>query len=127
MLPLLQSTNPVSLPRSADKLLLLHGGGGSDLTWSVYGHSVLLGLIANSVAVLLSSAAMETLTARAAQHDTARSRLRTCAEVLVRYLAVLLVTFSAYLIVFHLTGFVPMGYVLPARPLLPSFIPKDDM
>lgn len=86
-------------------LLRLRGGAtlATPLLPPHFGHSVLLGLCANTAAIML----LQELRSR---------RAAACP----RWQALLhdsLCTFAAYLIVFLLTGFMPMGYIAGSQPL----------
>ena len=115
---------------------------GGQLTRPDYVHSVLLGLLANTVAVHLCTLitgeggrALITALKRAraapagaAQHGAEHERTRSSSllrrrvlEPAARHLACLLACFLAYLLTYQLTGFVPMGYVVGSRPRLAVF------
>ena len=115
---------------------------GGQLTRPDYVHSVLLGLLANTVAVHLCTLitgeggrALITALKRAraapagaAQHGAEHERTRSSSllrrrvlEPAARHLACLLACFLAYLLTYQLTGFVPMGYVVGSRPRLSVF------
>ena len=141
------------LRHSAFALSLRHGASsapslgsalslrGGQLSRPDYVHSVLLGLLANTVAVHLCTlitgeggrALIDLIRARAApggadphgadQHGAARSSVlrRRVLEPAARHLACLLACFLAYLLTYQLTGFVPMGYVVGTKPRLTIF------
>ena len=112
---------------------------GGQLSPPNYVHSVLLGLLANTVAVHLCTlitgeggrALIGLLRARAApagaeehgaeQHAGGRLLRRRVLETAARHLACLIACFLAYLLTYELTGFVPMGYVVGTRPRLAIF------
>ena len=92
--------------------------------------SVLLGLLANSLAMHLTTCGTDwlcTCVSRAHERnygDGARHQLlRQLSGSLLWHLATLAAGFVAYLLVFRLTGFVPMGYVLGNQPAIPLFAP----
>lgn len=97
---------------------------GGQLSRPDFVHSVLLGLLANTAAVHLCTLMMGVLTARPAtagdhddHHRTHSSLARRVLEPAARHLACLAACWLAYLVVFHLTGFVPMGFVQGRRAL----------
>ena len=112
---------------------------GGHLSRADYVHSVLLGLLANTVAVHLCTlitgeggrALIGLLRARAPpagaeehgaeQHAGGRLLRRRVLETAARHLACLVACFLAYLLTYELTGFVPMGYVVGTRPRLAIF------
>ena len=112
---------------------------GGPLSHDDYVHSVLLGLLANTVAAHLRTlitgeggrALIGLLRARAPpagaeehgaeQHAGVRLLRRRVLETAARHLACLIACFLAYLLTYELTGFVPMGYVVGTRPRLAIF------
>jgi hypothetical protein len=132
------SLRPSASALSLAPALALRGG---QLSRPDYVHSVLLGLLANTVAVHLCTlitgeggrALIDLIRSRAApvggeqrgadQHGAARSSLlrRRVLEPAARHLACLLACFLAYLLTYHLTGFVPMGWVVGSKPRLTIF------
>ena len=112
---------------------------GGQLSRADYVHSVLLGLLANTVAVHLCTlitgeggrALIGLIRARAPpagaerhgaeQHGGGRLLRRRVLETAARHLACLIACFLAYLLTYELTGFVPMGYVVGTRPRLAIF------
>ena len=139
------ATTAHCLRHSAFALSLRHGAPslgsalslrGGQLSRPDYVHSVLLGLLANTVAVHLCTlitgeggrALIDLIRARAAPagadpHGAARSSVlrRRVLEPAARHLACLLACFLAYLLTYQLTGFVPMGYVVGTKPRLTIF------
>ena len=132
------SSGPLVSPSASVSLapaLALRGG----LSRADYVHSVLLGLLANTVAVHLCTlitgeggrALIGLLRARAPpagaeehgaeQHAGGRLLRRRVLETAARHLACLIACFLAYLFTYELTGFVPMGYVVGTRPRLAIF------
>ena len=126
----LTSPRPASAMRSA---LLLRGGlqsllWGGELSRAEFVHSVLLGLVANSIAMHLCTLSTDWLCScvRPATSDDGGSRgqlLRRLSSSALWHLATLVAGFVAYLVVFRLTGFVPMGYVMGNKPAIPLFEP----
>jgi len=82
-------------------------------------HSVLLALVSNTAAVMLQAAVTDSL------KRTSATQTHTGSRILLA-LANTAITFLAYLLVFALTGFVPMGYVTSAAPLLSAFRPPPS-
>ena len=107
--------------------LVLRGGALSllrgDLARPEFVHSVLLGLVANTVAMQLCTVASTRICARLPSSDEPRSQLRTLSDTLLWHLATFVAGFAAYLLVFRLTGFVPMGFVVGSTPAIPVFQP----
>ena len=130
------SLRPSASALSLAPALALRGG---QLSRPDYVHSVLLGLLANTVAVHLCTlitgeggrALIGLLRARAPpagaeehgaeQHAGGRLLRRRVLETAARHLACLIACFLAYLLTYELTGFVPMGYVVGTRPRLAIF------
>lgn len=98
----------------AEQLLQLRGGGAADSLPPDFVHAVLLGLLANSVAVVLG-------TSLSAEHPPPGCKPLQRAAACARSFCAM---FFGFFAVFVLTGFVPMGYVPGASPLLPLFSPE---
>ena len=96
-------------------------------------HAVVLGLVANSFAVVLCTAC-DRINASALRRVTAEapvlSRLGTTGTAVLRHVlgpaVKLLAAFAAYYVVYVATGFVPMGFVAGSSPLLKSFAQCGD-
>lgn len=78
-------------------------------------HSVILGLVANSVAVMLTHTLTDLvpISVRSVSQRRVLAGLINC-----------LVGFVCFFIVYLLTGFVPMGYVSGTEPLFSWFKPE---
>ena len=85
---------------------MLRGGGGNSTSMLPpnFGHAVLLGLVANTVGVMMCSMLSVT-------------RATTPLHVLQNFAAL----FFSFLLMYFLTGFVPMGYVPGSAPLMSVF------
>jgi len=96
-------------------------------------HAVVLGLVANSFAVVLCTAC-DRINASALRRVTAEapvlSRLGTTGTAVLRHVLgpalKLLAAFAAYYMVYVATGFVPMGFIAGSSPLLKSFAQCGD-
>ena len=121
-------------PDAMRSALRLRGGlqsllWGGDLPRDEFVHSVLLGLLANSLAMHLCTIGTDWLCARVRPHassssdDSRGQLLRRLSSSVLWHLATLAAGFVTYLLVFRLTGFVPMGYVMGTRPAIPLFEP----
>ena len=97
-----------STPSSTTLLKLRGGGGDFFLTLPpAFTHTVVLGLVTNSLAILICNEFLIS---------------KNCGLPLWRvYAHNLLVTYVAYIAIFFLTGFLPMGYVPGAKPLVKLF------
>ena len=133
------SSGPLVSPSASVSLAPALALRGGHLSRADYVHSVLLGLLANTVAVHLCTlitgeggrALIGLLRARAPpagaeehgaeQHAGGRLLRRRVLETAARHLACLVACFLAYLLTYELTGFVPMGYVVGTRPRLAIF------
>lgn len=89
--------------RTAVDLLLDLRGGASLVVPSHFWHAVVLGLVANTAAVLLT----KVLATPPANANPFRENVHIALGV-----------FAAYFIVWLMTGFVPMGYVADSSPII---------
>ena len=78
-------------------------------------HAVLLGLIANTAAVVIGDAL-------SASHSFSEPKM-PLARRASHYAQNCVAMFMGFFVVYLLTGFVPMGYVPGANPLLSGFRP----
>ena len=101
--------------------LLLRGGR---LSRPEYLHSVLLALVANAIAVHLCTFA-ETALRHLQEPQRVQSRRWRVLETVARHVASFGACLLAYLAVFHLTGFMPMGFVVGAAPAVRLFNPPS--
>lgn len=92
--------------------LRIRGGSYTNVLPPHFVHAVLLGLFANSLAEVMAAMLLSVLEPFTNQSSMRPVRVYTCK---------LFAVFTSYLAVFILTGFVPMGYVPGAKPLLPIF------
>ena len=85
-------------------------------------HSVVLGIIANTAAVhLLRSVELVIAAERRRRHkEGIKSRFE---HAIIRHSITIICAFLSYYLVYAFTGFVPMGFVTGAKPLIPYFDP----
>lgn len=103
-----QSTSTVSSTAKAVRSLDLKLRGGATLQLpDTFVHSVVLGLVANSAAIIACNDLY-------LQRDGKR-------PLWYIYLHNMVVTFGVYMLIFFFTGFVPMGYVPNAKPIIKTF------
>lgn len=83
-------------------------------------HGVVYGLLANAAAFHLMRSIELILAAekKRRQREGIRSSLE---HALIRHSLAILLGFLSYYLIYALTGFVPMGFVSGAKPLIPFF------